>query len=357
MSFFWILPGWLFFAALGFGATALTLRAARRAAIIDVPNERSSHSVPTPRGGGLSIVAILSASLSVAFFSVDHTGGSSVLFAWFLAGIFLAAFSLIDDVRPVSALIRLPLQLITAAAVLWTVGGWPVLELPGMPSLAWGAFGWLLLLFWIVGLANVYNFMDGIDGIAGTQAVVAGLGWALAGYWVNDTALMWLGLAISGSAGGFLVLNWAPAKIFMGDVGSAFAGFAFAVFPLLAHHRNPEISLTVWLACAVLFVWPFLFDGAYTLLHRLYRRENILQAHRSHLYQRLVISGLRHPPVTLLYGALALVSWPLAALWLRGTLGIFPFSLILLLCLACGLALIVKFQENRARTKRDQRRK
>lgn len=349
-----MIPGWLLFAAAGLAATALTLRAARRAAIIDVPNERSSHSVPTPRGGGLAIVAVLSAVLFLMLFSVDAAEGFFVILAWLLAGVFLAAFSFVDDVRPVSALIRLPLQALTAAAVLWTVGGWPVLEIPGMPVVAWGALGWLLLLLWIVGLANVYNFMDGIDGIAGTQAVVAGLGWALAGHWVGDSALLWLGLAISGAAGGFLLLNWAPAKIFMGDVGSAFAGFAFAVFPLLAHHRNPEISLTVWLACAVLFVWPFLFDGAYTLLHRLYRRENILQAHRSHLYQRLVICGLRHPPVTLLYGALALVSWPLASLWLREALGVFPFTLLLLLSLAGALALFVKYRENRTRALRNR---
>ena len=349
-NFLWMLPGSLIFAFIGFAATAVTLRVARRAAIIDIPNERSSHSIPTPRGGGLSLVLGFSLILLIA--AAFAAEGRGLFLVWLIAGGFLACFSFLDDIRPVSALIRLPLQALVAAAVLWAVSGWPVLELPGMPSLSWGLLGWPLLLCWIVGLTNVYNFMDGIDGIAGTQAVVAGFGWTLAGYLVGDVWVMWPGLAISGLAAGFLVLNWAPAKIFMGDVGSAFAGFTFAVFPLLAHHRNPEISLTIWLACGVLFVWPFLFDGAYTLLHRLHRRENILQAHRSHIYQRLVITGLRHPPVTLLYGALALVSWPVAALWLRGTMGVFPLSLLLLLFLAGGLALFVKSRESRLRKRR-----
>ncbi|MCX6038443.1 MAG: glycosyl transferase, partial [Chloroflexi bacterium] len=165
--------------------------------------------------------------------------------------------------------------------------------------------GWLglaITFLWIVGLINAYNFMDGIDGIAGGQAVVAGLGWIVLGWLGNQTLVVALGLLLAASSLGFLGYNWPPAKIFMGDVGSAFLGYTFAVLPVVAVQRDPRFALA-----GVLLVWPFVFDAAFTFLRRLLHRENVFTAHRSHLYQRLVATGFSHKTVASLYIGLAIM--------------------------------------------------
>lgn len=337
------------FAGVSVLATAVVLRAARRAQIIDIPNDRSSHSVPTPRGGGIAIVGLVTVAGAGAL-AVYGGPGAAAGWVWVLGGLFVAAFSFLDDFRPLPAAVRLALQALVAVGLLAAFGhGWPVLALPGMPVWAWGWLGWILLVLWIVGLTNVYNFMDGIDGIAGIQGAAAGVGWLALGVVWNDPLLLWTGLALSAGCAGFLVFNWSPAKIFMGDVGSAYLGFTFAALPLLAHAADPRRDLTVLLGCAVLFVWPFLFDGAYTILHRIRRRENLMKAHRGHLYQRLVIAGCRHVRVSVLYGILAAAGWPLAALWVSGAEHAFLVSVGVLLGLAAMLAGYTKYREARVK--------
>jgi UDP-N-acetylmuramyl pentapeptide phosphotransferase/UDP-N-acetylglucosamine-1-phosphate transferase len=155
-------------------------------------------------------------------------------------------------------------------------------------------------LVWIVGLCNAYNFMDGIDGIAAAQAIVAGAGWAWLGWRGGDAMTALAGALIAGASLGFLFFNWPPAKVFMGDAGAAFLGFTFAALTVLALTQSLERA-----AAGALFVWPFLFDTTFTLVRRLVRGENVLRAHRSHLYQRLVARGWSHARVTMLYAALA----------------------------------------------------
>jgi UDP-N-acetylmuramyl pentapeptide phosphotransferase/UDP-N-acetylglucosamine-1-phosphate transferase len=162
------------------------------------------------------------------------------------------------------------------------------------------------LALWLVGTVNLYNFMDGIDGIAGVQAVVAGLAWALWGAWVGAAGVLAVGALVAAAAAGFLTLNWPPARIFMGDAGSTVLGFLLAAAPLLAAQEAPgAVPFDRLLIAGALGLWPFLLDGTFTLFRRLAKGENILQAHRSHLYQRLVIAGRSHQTVTLVYGALA----------------------------------------------------
>jgi len=175
--------------------------------------------------------------------------------------------------------------------------------------------GYWLLALWFVGLVNVYNFMDGIDGIAGLQAVVAGVAWAVIGAELSLPMVQLMGALVASSALGFLTLNWHPAKIFMGDAGSTVLGFLFATLPFLATveggerlgARGEKLELTRSLTIGAILVWPFLADGIFTFLRRLKNRENVLQAHRSHLYQRLVIAGHSHTRVTVAYGCLALL--------------------------------------------------
>jgi UDP-N-acetylmuramyl pentapeptide phosphotransferase/UDP-N-acetylglucosamine-1-phosphate transferase len=180
---------------------------------------------------------------------------------------------------------------------------------------------WLGIVFtivWIVGLTNVYNFMDGIDGIAAVQGVVAGLAWAVAGVWLGSGVIWEFGLVLMGACFGFVLFNWAPARIFMGDVGSTFLGFTFAVLPLLLVRELPRLTNAVPPGIvpgfAVLVVWPFVGDGLLTFFLRTFRGERVWQAHRSHLYQRLVQTGWSHARVSLLYGGWCVVS-ALAGLW------------------------------------------
>ena len=158
----------------------------------------------------------------------------------------------------------------------------------------------------VVGILNIYNFMDGIDGIAGVQAVVAGVAWTCIAYSLSLSATAVLGGAVTAGAAGFLLLNWPPARIFMGDAGSTVLGYMIGILPFFAWvEQKDTLSLGTATFCGALVMWPFLADGASTILRRMRRRENVFTAHRSHLYQRLVIAGRSHQAVTLTYGALA----------------------------------------------------
>ena len=261
---------------------------AERKAILDHPNERSSHDVPKPRGGGMAIVLV-----TLAGSALWWTPRFAVVAA---AALIVAVVSWIDDVRHLPATLRLGVQSLAAIAVLMAY-----------PA---GAFAPLAFL-WIVGLTNAYNFMDGIDGIAGGQAVVAGLAWALFGMIGQQTLIVMLGLLIAGSSAGFLMHNWQPARIFMGDVGSAFLGFTFASLAVMAW---PNVRLA---AAGALVVWPFVADAAFTFARRAARGERVMEAHRSHVYQRMNQRGLSHAAVSMIYTALAAIGAAAAILLLR----------------------------------------
>jgi len=266
-------------AVAAFVASLLIVPLIKRLDVLDVPTHRSSHERPTPRGGGIAIVAVTIAGtllLVPRYWPLMLAAGAIAIMSW------------IDDMKHLSAAIRFPIQILAACAVVYVYG----------PSrLLFAA----IAVFWIVGVTNAYNFMDGIDGIAGTQAVIAGIFWFAITR--NPIALL-----IAASSLGFLIHNWQPASIFMGDVGSAFLGFTFASLPFLEHDRRTALAM-------VLILFPFLVDTAFTLLHRAARRQRIWEAHREHLYQRLLIAGWSHRGVTLLYSGLALAT-SCAALWL-----------------------------------------
>ncbi|MCG2659386.1 MAG: glycosyltransferase family 4 protein, partial [Kiritimatiellae bacterium] len=226
-----------------------------------------------------------------------------------LGALLIAGVSWLDDMRPVSFWVRLLVHALGACVAMAGIG---IIREIGMPfgiDLPLGWLGFPLTLVWIVGLTNAYNFMDGIDGIAGGQAVVAGLGWAVLG-WIGAQPLVGvMGLLIATASLGFLGHNWPPAKIFMGDVGSAFLGFSFAALTVMASQSNP-----IFVLAGIALIWPFVFDAVFTFARRLCRGEKIWAAHRSHLYQRLVISGLSHGQVSGLYIGLAMLGlvWAVA---------------------------------------------
>ncbi len=277
-------------------AIPVLARWARSRNLLDVPNARSSHTRPTPRVGGVGLVAGVAAGQAAASALGSPTLEHAVVLA--SGALILVAISVVDDLRSLPALVRLAAQTGIAGVVVWQAapaagagGQWPI---------------WIALLTggWIVGLVNAYNFMDGIDGIAGGQAIVAAAAWSAVGVATGDAAVAVAALTIGAGCAAFLVFNAPPATVFMGDGGSAFLGFVFAVLPLGG-------SRPFWsIAAAACFVWPFLFDTAVTLLRRLGRGENVLQAHRSHLYQRLTSTGLSHARVTWLYVGLAVLGLP-----------------------------------------------
>jgi len=280
--------------------------------ILDLPNERSSHTQPTPRGGGLviAVLSLLGLCASVIILPAEFVGLYPVICAFLVAAVIISTVSWLDDLKTLSNRIRFFTHFASALIVLAVSGSWRILALPSLGNIELGMIGFPITLLWIVGLTNAYNFMDGIDGIAGGQAVVAGTGWAVIGAITSQPLIMLLGTLVAASSLGFLGHNWPPARIFMGDVGSAFLGFTFAFLAVVASKTDPRLAVV-----GVVLVWPFVFDAGFTFLRRLLNRENIFAAHRSHLYQRLVIAGYSHRFVTLLYSFLALVGVFLALLW------------------------------------------
>ena len=219
-----------------------------------------------------------------------------------------------DDVRSLPARVRILIQGLVAIGTMIGLGYFDALPFPFLGAIHLGIFGILLTFIWIVGLTNAYNFMDGVDGIAGSVAIAGGIGWMIliyAGAGSMNGLAFWLALAIAAASLGFLGHNWSPAKIFMGDVGSVFLGYSFAVMPLLAENKTIQP-----LMIGILIMWVFIIDAGVTFIRRAAKREKLFSAHRSHLYQRLVIGGMKHATVSLIYEWLTFAGVILALGWL-----------------------------------------
>ena len=313
---------------------------ARRRRILDVPNARSSHVQPTPRLGGIGIVCGVVAALLVPLARALPIEAGRLPFVMGLA-LAVAAASLLDDLRGLPARLRLVLQAIAALVTVWQLDVVGRAAAAGVdPALAW-TFGALAVL-WIVAFVNAFNFMDGIDGIAAGQALIAGVGWIVVGAAAGDSVVVRLAASLAGASAGFLLLNWSPARLFMGDVGSAFLGYLLATLPLAAADPLPLAGP------ALLLVWPFLFDTAFTLVRRARRGEDLLQAHRSHLYQRLTQTGLTHAPVAAAYIVLAAAGIPAAWALAAGQRAVGVAGVLLATVLAVSLWRAVELRERRS---------
>jgi UDP-N-acetylmuramyl pentapeptide phosphotransferase/UDP-N-acetylglucosamine-1-phosphate transferase len=304
--------------------TAAALAYARRRALLDLPGRRRSHAVPTPRGGGVGPVAVIAAVVLM----LGLGGGIALQTALAFAGglLAVAAIGWIDDHRPLSARLRLAVHLLAALGLaLATATGSQGLALPP----------WLLAtaaVLCLVGAVNVWNFMDGIDGLVASQsawvATCVMLAFAVSGQW--PWAL--LSACVAAAALGFLPFNFPRATIFMGDVGSGGLGFACGALLLGAVLQR---ALDPW--SAVLVASALLFDAALTLAHRMRLRRHWYSAHREHLYQWLVRSGLGHARTTMLYlGWNLLVALPLL-LWARAMPALAPVLALLAATVAASL--------------------
>jgi UDP-N-acetylmuramyl pentapeptide phosphotransferase/UDP-N-acetylglucosamine-1-phosphate transferase len=300
-------PAWPFLIALlvACAVTAVLVRVAARLSLLDHPTPRSSHARVTPRGGGVAIVAGAGAGLLVA--GERFPAPAALLLGG--AGA-LALVGLADDRFRLSVGLRLVLQAAAAIAIAAITGGVPRLPLPAPLDLDLGVAAMPVAALWVMALVNFFNFMDGIDGLAGAQAAITGVGIALVSW---DPAAAAIAASVAGASAGFLAFNWAPARIFMGDTGSLAVGYTLASLPLLAPlDSRPEAVF--WM---VMSLWLFLADAACTLAARVVRGEPWHAPHRDHLYQRLVRAGSSHAAVagsiaaaSAALTAAAVASWP-----------------------------------------------
>jgi Fuc2NAc and GlcNAc transferase len=271
---------WLLLLSVFLVSWVLTLTLRRYALgkkLIDVPNERSSHTIPTPRGGGVAIVS----AFMIALPALKLLGllSSDLMYSLMGAGLLVAIIGFADDHNHIAARWRLLGHFVAAAWALFWLGGVASISFAGV-SVDLGVAGTVLALIYLVWMLNLYNFMDGIDGLASVQAICACLGSCLIYGLTDHVELMWIALTLAASVGGFLCWNFPPARIFMGDAGSGFLGVVLGVMAIDASWSSGDF-LWSWL----ILLGVFIVDATWTLARRLLTGEKVYEAHRSHAYQ------------------------------------------------------------------------
>jgi len=289
--------------------TAWMARTARGGEVLlDVPNERSSHTSPTPRGGGIVFSGLFLAAAAVCLsVSIPHrelwialVGGGSVV----------ALVGWLDDWRGLPSFARLGLYAVAAAWATYWIGGLPVLSL-GFVDVRFGLVGHVAAWGFILAFTNIYNFMDGIDGIAASEGITVSVTAGVLLLASGEPYVGWLLIGLAMALLGFLRWNWSPARVFMGDVGSNMLGFVFAT-AALAMDQLSSVSVWVW----AILLGVFVVDGFLTFGRRLARRLPPYKAHRSHAYQGAVQMGHSHAVVSLaiiginiVLGGIAAMAW------------------------------------------------
>lgn len=288
MSVWWLL---LAVIAASWGLTLVLRRYALAKSLIDIPNERSSHSVPTPRGGGVAIVV----SFLLALPALGGLGLLSppVLFGLLGSGLLIAIIGFADDHGHIAARWRLLGHFVAAAWSLYWLNGLPPVEVLGV-NVDLGWFGDALALVYLVWMLNLYNFMDGIDGLASAEAISVCLGMCFVCWLCGYAELIWIPLFLAAVVTGFFYWNFPTARIFMGDAGSGFLGAVLAILSIQAAGSGSQL-LWSWL----ILLGVFIVDATWTLMRRLLRGEKIYQAHCSHAYQAAARRYSSHRVVTL----------------------------------------------------------
>jgi Fuc2NAc and GlcNAc transferase len=305
-----------------------------RALVLDLPNQRSLHTQPTPKGGGVVIVGviILTSVILVWCFS----GINDIFAALGISALGFGAVGWWDDHRSLRVRNKLLVEFAIGMGVIWLI------DLPREFQFSGVAIPALLpilvvpiMILWVVWMANLYNFMDGVDGLVGSQAIFSSI--VIAGWFLlyGDVGMALFCVALAGAGIGFLVFNWPPARVFLGDVGSLTLGVVFA---LLALHGVTKYQMPV--SAFLLLYGVFLFDATATLGRRYLTGERWWEAHATHFYQRAVRSGVGHASVSILAlfgsGCLAVLgtldmlgTWP-EMLW-------FPLGFIFVMLMMIGV--------------------
>jgi len=306
-----------FLSAIGVGVTFLYTR---RIGLFDVPNYRSSHRIPTPRGGGIALVGSVFALGVYAFVQTQQFPASA--FAFLAAAVIvLTLVGWLDDRKTIRVALRLSVHLICGLAVASLVN--KISPLPGWINVLW--LGWWV--FWSVASINIVNFIDGIDGMIACQGIVYGLFiFSLMPFASFGSSY---GLILSGACLGFLIWNWPPAKMFMGDVGSGPLGLFFVVGGALALQGTKSVLV-------FLPLFPIFLDALLTIVVRFRRGEDLTDPHRSHLYQRLANGGAGHARVTLAYGLFAAMGAVVAFSVRNAT----PLAIAIAIAAYCGVVML-----------------
>ena len=304
----------LLFAGTLFAVSVLATWLVLRARILDVPNHRSSHDEPIANSGGIAIAFTVLVGFLVVYAMSDDTR----IAEFHMVGFALAAFailvvSFLDDLGCLRTFkLKLATQIIAVAVLLAFDIVIRRITLPVFGGFELGWFSYPVTLLWIVGVTNMFNFMDGLNGLAGGTAVIVSGFFALTTFLQGSLFVYILCYVLLASSLGFLIFNFPVARIFMGDVGSQFLGFVFAAMAVLA--AEYDASRTSLLVMPLL-LFNFIFDTGFTFCRRLLAGENITQAHRSHLYQLFNRLGYSHTRVSLFQYAVA-ISQGLGVLWL-----------------------------------------
>ena len=265
--------------------------------IIDNPNERSSHSVPTPRGGGVAVVCSYLLALAVLMYSQQlelHTG-----FTLMAAGFVIALLGFLDDHGHINSMLRLAIHFLVAIGVVLGLGGFS--EVTIFNGVQIGFIANIIAVLFLVWLLNLYNFMDGINGIASVEAITTTVSMAILYLLLNtslNSEILWL---LAACVFGFLLWNFPKAKIFMGDACSGFLGLTLGILALIALKENLAL-FCAWIICLGVFV----VDATYTLIKRVLNGHKMYDAHRSHSYQILSRKWGSHTPVTLVVAVINL---------------------------------------------------
>lgn len=283
-------------AALGATITAVAQHVLAARGILDRPNERSLHSHLVVRGAGISMSVVWVSAAFVASLALGRPEGSLALVV--MAG-GLSVLGLVDDIRHLSPLLRLVVELAVCAAAMSGGLAPEAVTLPGGVAVHLGVAAVPLWTVWTVLVINLFNFMDGIDGLAATQTLISAVALGIIGVALHLTLVSVLGIALAGVAAGFLPFNWNPAHCFMGDAGSYLCAGALAGVWLLGQKEGVSLLILGFPAIG------FFLDAVVTLFLRALRGQRLWLPHRSHLYQRLVLRGWPQPSVTLSYAALA----------------------------------------------------
>ena len=305
---------------LSFAGTFIIKGIAIRKNIIDIPNIRSSHLKPTPRGGGLAIAVTWFIVLLVLLILKEI---SIQLALALLCGFPIAVIGLMDDLVSIPPKVRLIIQFIFISLAVFSLGGFSEIDL-GFAVLYSPIIFSISAVVGIVWLTNLFNFLDGIDGYLSVETIFI----CLAAFFLMRVNLP---LFLAAATLGFLIWNWQPAKIFMGDVGSTMLGFTIGIFAIYFQNIN-QASIIIWLMLTSLF-W---FDATTTLLRRFKNHENLSEAHKKHAYQRIVQSGFSHKK-TVIY-SLGINFFILALVWIALK---YPFLLLPLFCINIIILYIV----------------
>lgn len=293
---------------ISFGLTHLVRKIAITRNKFDIPNERSSHKNPTPRGGGVAVVAAFLFGLLALLIRRDIDAES--FYAIVLPGALVAIIGYLDDLgRVTAARLRLIGHFVAALIAIYILGGLPPMPLFSA-TLDIGLVGNIIAVLFLVWMLNLFNFMDGIDSITGIEALTSCL--ILTIFLINksDTELWRVPALLCAAVIGFLYFNWPPAKIFLGDIGSGFIGFTIGTISLVIAKSQPLITWAV-----IILLGVFIVDATVTLIRRVYDKQQISAAHRSHAFQHLANNADRHLKVSLSIAAVN-IFWLAPIAWL-----------------------------------------